>query len=252
MNFCVRLEQLPIVPGLENPFQTRWEKNERKKNSILLSIFLTRFALIFVAFYSYKISEEADDQPSVKEPLTTAEFVEWSCAQFAQPVTFENENETASDVESRAHHERAWRCLRNKKQRREAREEQHKAIHSRIESQIFHTRTPQPPDVLAFHPFDPHIAVAAKDSFGVWDWHTGAKLTYCTSRGTRPSRVTALEFVNAHDVSFLMAASDDGAVRIWKNYCSMIGRDPTLLTAWQALADVQPAPKGSTGNYSNY
>lgn len=44
-----------------------------------------------------------------------------------------------------------------------------------------------------------------------------------------------------------MAGSDDGAVRIWKNYCNILGRDPTLLTAWQALADVQPAPKGSMG-----
>ncbi|XP_043280905.1 regulatory-associated protein of mTOR isoform X2 [Venturia canescens] len=194
------------------------------------------------------ISEEADELPGTKNPLTTSQFVEWSCSQFAQPVSFENETESTSDVESRAHYEREWRYLRNKRQRRDAREEQQKAVHSRIESQIFHNRVPQPPEVLVFHPFDHHLAVAAKDSFGIWDWQTGHKLTYCTSRGSKPSRLTALEFINSHDVSLLMAASDDGAVRIWKNYCNMLGRDPVLLTAWQALADVQPAPKGSTAS----
>lgn len=46
-----------------------------------------------------------------------------------------------------------------------------------------------------------------------------------------------------------MAGSDDGSVQIWKNYNGTISRDPILLTAWQALADVQPATKTSSGTY---
>jgi len=46
-----------------------------------------------------------------------------------------------------------------------------------------------------------------------------------------------------------MAGSDDGSVQIWKNYSGTISRDPILLTAWQALADVQPATKTSSGTY---
>ncbi|XP_012256997.1 regulatory-associated protein of mTOR isoform X2 [Athalia rosae] len=189
------------------------------------------------------ITEEPDEVLTVKNPLTTSLFVEWSCAQFAQPVSLENETESTNDVESRAHHEREWRYIRNKKQRRDAREEQMRITRGRLETQIFHTRSPQPPDVLAFHPFDTHLAVAARDCFGIWDWHTGTRLTYCASRGSKLSRVSALEFINSHDVALLMTGSDDGSVRIWKNYCNMLGRDPTLLTAWQALADVQPASK---------
>lgn len=83
----------------------------------------------------------------------------------------------------------------------------------------------------------------------VWDCQTGAKLTYCASRGNKMSRITALEFINAHDVSLLMAGSDDGSVRVWKNYSSMLNRDPILLTAWQALSDIQPATKASTGEH---
>jgi regulator-associated protein of mTOR len=39
-------------------------------------------------------------------------------------------------------------------------------MNGRIETQVFHTRCPQPPDVLLFHPFDSHLAVACKDYFG--------------------------------------------------------------------------------------
>lgn len=86
--------------------------------------------------------------------------------------------------------------------------------------------------------------------FSVWDYQNGTKLTYCASRGNKgKSRVTALEFINSHDLSLLMAGSDDGSVRIWKNYCGIISPDPILLTAWQALADVQPATKTSNGMY---
>ncbi|KAG7209721.1 hypothetical protein KM043_011355 [Ampulex compressa] len=192
------------------------------------------------------ISEESDEDPGIKTPLTTSLFVEWSCAQFAQPVSLENETESTNDMESRAHHEREWRYLRNRKQRRDAREEQPRASQSRLESQVFHTRGPYSPEALTFHPFEQHLAVALKDHFGIWDYQNGTKLTYCASHGKKTSRVSALEFINAHDMTLLMAGSDDGSVRIWKNYNSVLNREPILLTAWQALADIQLSTKTST------
>lgn len=59
-----------------------------------------------------------------------------------------------------------FRYLRNKKQRCDAREEQLRAVQSRVESQVFHTRCSHSPEVLTFHPFEPHLAVALKDYFG--------------------------------------------------------------------------------------
>lgn len=70
---------------------------------------------------------------------------------------------------------------------------------------------------------------------------------YHPSRGNRPSRITALEFINSHDVALLMVGSDDGSIRVWKNYYNMLGREPMLITAWQALGDQQPVIKGSMG-----
>ena len=56
-----------------------------------------------------------------------------------------------------------------------------------------------------------------------------------------------MKFINSHDVALLMVGSDDGSIRVWKNYYNTLGREPTLLTAWQALADLQPVVKSSTG-----
>lgn len=85
-------------------------------------------------------------------------------------------------------------------------------------------------------------------SFSIWDWQSNAKLTYHPSRGNKNSRVTALEFVNPHDIALLLSGSDDGSIRIWKNYHSGMGREPVLLTAWQALADLQNHSSWGVGN----
>lgn len=47
----------------------------------------------------------------IKNPLTTSQFVEWSCSQFAQTVNFNAEDESMKDFESRAHYEREWRYV---------------------------------------------------------------------------------------------------------------------------------------------
>lgn len=58
------------------------------------------------------------------------------------------------------------RFIRNAKQRQDAREEQLRASQSKVESQVYHARCSQSPQVLVFHPFEPHLAVALKDCFG--------------------------------------------------------------------------------------
>lgn len=55
--------------------------------------------------------------------------------------------------------------FRNNTIRLEAIEEQRRAVNSRLEIQVFHTRTHVAPSILQLHPFDQQIAVAGKDSF---------------------------------------------------------------------------------------
>ncbi|XP_071450687.1 regulatory-associated protein of mTOR-like [Hetaerina americana] len=228
------------------------------------------------------ISEEADDAGGLRKPLVSTQFVEWSCKYFAQPVMKFLEDD---DVESKQHYEREWRYMRNTHLRKEAKEEQKRlGCGSRIESQVFTARSPDPPSVIQFHPYDNHLVVAGRDCYGVWDWgggfpggsagssgagSSGSRLMHCPSRGPRPgaSRITAVEFANGHDVSLLLAASDDGSLRLWRDYASIYSpslysssihvaafgsqiAQPKLVSAWQALSDIsQPAmaTKGVNG-----
>lgn len=46
--------------------------------------------------------------------------------------------------------------------------------------------------------------------------------------------MTALEWVNAHDMAMLMVASDDGGIRLWRPNIGT-SREPLLVSAWQAF-----------------
>lgn len=62
---------------------------------------------------------------------------------------------------------------------------------------------------------------------------------YCQSRGTKGgTKLTALEWVNGHDVALLMVASDDGTVKLWRPTNSLHTREPVLVSAWHALSDM--------------
>lgn len=57
------------------------------------------------------INEESDEKDhSLRKPLVTTKFVQWSSRRFAQPVMI-NKNKL-QDVESSAYYEREWRHIR--------------------------------------------------------------------------------------------------------------------------------------------
>lgn len=81
--------------------------------SVLTNVNLLPVCFLYIITINYyiicncvQISEETDEVPGFKTPLTTSQFVEWSCAQFAQPASLENEMD---DVESKPYLEREWR-----------------------------------------------------------------------------------------------------------------------------------------------
>lgn len=63
-----------------------------------------------------RIAEESEDKEhSLRKPLVTTQFVEWSCKKFAQPMM----NSKIEDVESTGHYEKEWRYLRLERERKE-------------------------------------------------------------------------------------------------------------------------------------
>ncbi|KAL4834353.1 hypothetical protein H8958_001466 [Nasalis larvatus] len=188
-------------------------------------------------------ADDADDAAGHKSFISATVqtgFCDWSARYFAQPVMKIPEEH---DLESQIRKEREWRFLRNSRVRRQAQQVIQKGI-TRLDDQIFLNRNPGVPSVVKFHPFTPCIAVADKDSICFWDWEKGEKLDYFHNGNPRYTRVTAMEYLNGQDCSLLLTATDDGAIRVWKNFADL-EKNPEMVTAWQGLSDMLPTTRGA-------
>ncbi|XP_032178361.1 regulatory-associated protein of mTOR isoform X6 [Mustela erminea] len=188
-------------------------------------------------------ADDADDAAGHRSlvPATMQTgFCDWSARYFAQPVMKIPEEH---DLESQTRKEREWRFLRNTRVRQQARQLIQKGI-AKLDDQIFLNRNPGVPSVVKFHPFTPCVAVADKDSICFWDWEKGEKLDYFHNGNPRYTRVTAMEYLNGQDCSLLLTATDDGAIRVWKNFADL-EKNPEMVTAWQGLSDMLPTTRGA-------
>lgn len=149
------------------------------------------------------------------------------------------------DSESLSYHDREFKFKRNHLIRDEAKDEQVKAGFNRLDDQVFVNRNQGIPTVIKFHPYESYIAVADKESVSFWDWEQGTKLGSIQNENIKTSKISAMEFVNPHDNTLLLCGSDDGAVRIWRNFLSESSDSKELVTAFQAITDPIPLLKGS-------
>ncbi|XP_035381498.1 regulatory-associated protein of mTOR isoform X3 [Electrophorus electricus] len=187
-----------------------------------------------------QMAEDGDEATAHRNFISVAlqtGLCDWSAKYFAQPVMKIPEEH---DLESQVRKEREWRFLRNAGVRRHSQRITQRGI-ARLDDQIFINRNPGVPSVVKFHPFNPCIAVADKDSICFWDWEKGERLDYFYNGNPRYTRITAMEYLNGHDCSLLLTATDDGALRIWKNFADQ--RNPEMVTAWQGLSDMLPTTR---------
>uniref|UniRef100_A0AAY5EQ58 Regulatory-associated protein of mTOR n=1 Tax=Electrophorus electricus TaxID=8005 RepID=A0AAY5EQ58_ELEEL len=196
-----------------------------------------------------QMAEDGDEATAHRNFISVAlqtGLCDWSAKYFAQPVMKIPEEH---DLESQVRKEREWRFLRNAGVRRHSQRITQRGI-ARLDDQIFINRNPGVPSVVKFHPFNPCIAVADKDSICFWDWEKGERLDYFYNGNPRYTRITAMEYLNGHDCSLLLTATDDGALRIWKNFADQ--RNPEMVTAWQGLSDMLPTTRGLARRVSIY
>ncbi|KAI5723075.1 hypothetical protein M8J76_000957 [Diaphorina citri] len=177
--------------------------------------------------------DSTGNSSSQRCPLVSTEFVAWSTRYFSQPVMSRCD---VVDVESKPYYQREY--LRNAQIRRDAREEQRRAYVSRLDHQVFSSRTNYVPTALLLHPYEPHFIVAAKDGLSIWDHITGSRLiSWRPDRGSwarNSARCTALTLLNEHDDSLLLTGYDDGSLSVYRNYAS---HEHRLVTSFQALTD---------------
>lgn len=97
---------------------------------------------------------------------------------------------------------------------------------------------------LAYHPFLDHLVVVDnKNHIGVWNWAENTCLTRFSNGNKNNSRVSALKFINDRDGSFLFTGSDDGIVRLYKNYEDASQRK--IVSSWRSLSEIFPDDTGS-------
>jgi len=191
-------------------------------------------------------SESEDEGPMMKQPiLVKTKFYEWCCSYFAQSVMKPPDD---LDPSSPQRIEREWRFLRNCKVRQQSLKSLIQKPPTRMDDEIFINKNAHPPSVLKFHPYLPHLAVSDRAGVSIWNYEAGSKLNHFNNGNPKTTRITSMDFLNSHDISLLLTASDDGAVRVWRNYCDNDTGRVSLVTAWSALSGMIPSYKGSTGS----
>ncbi|TPX39231.1 hypothetical protein SeMB42_g04419 [Synchytrium endobioticum] len=169
-------------------------------------------------------------------------FFEWSCEYFAEPQYRLPEIEEPGSMR---YTERMWRKRRNERLIAETENARRVAPHHRFDEiiNILHS-DPAPAAVLAFHQFEPHIAVADnQDEVVIYGWDDNMRLNTIKNFNPLGSRITSLRFINEDDNGLLLMGSDEGIIRIYRRY-EYIGSHE-LVTAWRALTDLLPSMRGS-------
>ncbi|KAJ3033043.1 hypothetical protein HDV00_006828 [Rhizophlyctis rosea] len=168
-------------------------------------------------------------------------FFEWSCEYFAEPQMKVPEIE---DPGSWRFNERHWRRQRNQKVIMETVPLFDLANHSRFEEQIGLLHNDVNPRLVVFHQYEPHLAVAdERDGVRIYNWQEHVRLNSFTNGNPFGSRITSMRFINEEDLGLLMTGSDEGIIRLYRNYEA--NKNMEMVTSWRVLTDLMPTSRGS-------
>ncbi|CAB3367387.1 Hypothetical predicted protein [Cloeon dipterum] len=165
--------------------------------------------------------------------LVTTQFLEWSSRYFAQP-SINNKRERKLPV---LDCDFEFRIMRNQEVEQEADEERSKVMSSKLEALLFQGRNSGGLKCAALHAYEPLMTVTGNDYFSLWDWQSGAKLSYSSNKNARGAKISCIALLNeAEALPLLLVGSDDGTIKIWKNSYNN-KEEAALITAWQGLTD---------------
>uniref|UniRef100_A0A2C9JG35 Raptor N-terminal CASPase-like domain-containing protein n=1 Tax=Biomphalaria glabrata TaxID=6526 RepID=A0A2C9JG35_BIOGL len=190
-----------------------------------------------------------EDNSSITDKVNT-QFFEWSCRYFSESLMCLKKDH---DPESKAYHQRQYRFLRNARVRSQGREQMRAGV-NRLDDQMFVNRVNAVPTAIKFHPYENFLAVADSYNVSFWDLEQGTKVSELTNpaaleRASQPlfraSRITSIDFMNPHDIALFMFCTEDGAIRIYRNFLSLNEYERELVTAFKGLSEILPSERGS-------
>ncbi|KAI8369718.1 raptor N-terminal caspase like domain-containing protein [Blakeslea trispora] len=193
-------------------------------------------------------SQSKHGQPNTIEdhalPLSST-FYDWSCEYFTEPQMRAAEADEPGSV---VYTQRKWRRSRNEKILEESNATKGMAGNSRWDEQINSMYNDTEATLLLLHQFEPHLVAAdAYNCLVVWDWKTGTPLSVIDNHNPAHSRISDLKFINEEDEALLLTASDDGVVRVYKNYDGSDQEQAVLISSWRALKDMEKSNSRQSG-----
>lgn len=212
-------------------------------------------------FENYQTMSPQDHVESLTLPLTSS-FYDWACESFAEPQMKIPDVEDPGSVE---YNQREWRRIRNNRILTncpftdpvpDPNMERGRSVSvaptlpaetgSFDDSSVtFLNDTTPVVHRLVFHAFDDTVVIADdKDSVHVWNWKLNTRLHSFSNANPALSKIGSIGFINEDDDGILYVGSDDGVLRLYRDYESM--EDMEMISAWKVLPEVSPfMTKGS-------
>ncbi|ELR12837.1 regulatory-associated protein of mTOR, putative [Acanthamoeba castellanii str. Neff] len=177
----------------------------------------------------------ASSLPPLSSIELQSQFYDWSCEHFSRPMM-----KDVDDPSSPTNAVRQWRHRKHHASLAEARTTRDKKVKLDEQIAILDNET-EMASLLLFHPLDPLlIATDNKDTVKVWNW-VESRAESAFSNGNPPgTRISAMALVNPYDDSMLLTGTNNGVVRVWKNFADRDEGQPQMISSWTALPDMIP------------
>ena len=197
-------------------------------------------------------------------PELSTQFLQWSSKYFTKQLMTNETKPGEDDHESPANWSKEWLYERNLLVRTYS-EEQREALKTRpckLDELQTSFKTAFLPQMMAFHPYNPQVAVAGPSMIDVRATTTNATLCRINlrdwavpgggGRGRTEPSYTSMQYVNAHQQALLLTGADDGCIRVFiDNEDDLLrprensaggGRDAAactakMVSAWQAMRE---------------
>ncbi|KAI8915600.1 raptor N-terminal caspase like domain-containing protein [Gorgonomyces haynaldii] len=169
-----------------------------------------------------------------------SDFYEWSCDYFREPQMATSEIDDPGSIKF---NERQWR-----KQRKARMMQDTEPLYPDAGSVSFEKfQGMMLNDVgckrnLVCHPYDPYLVCSDDRYISVFDTDQKQRTLRFSNNNPKGSSITSLLFVNDEDASLLLAGSDEGIVRVYRNYSK---ENIELVTTWRSFTEISPLAKGT-------
>ncbi|KAJ3557772.1 hypothetical protein NM688_g1286 [Phlebia brevispora] len=165
-------------------------------------------------------------------------FYDWCAEYFKEPQMRQPEPDEPGSVE---YNYQVWRQQRNEQAINDTRAQAEDAG-----KPVVTLQTGAFPAQLAFHTYDPHLAVANEgDGISVYDWLQRRRISHFFNGNPRGTSITSLHFINQDVGGIILTAAADGIIRLFRNYDPAISTDPVqMVSSFRGLNEVVRMRRG--------